>query len=115
MKFKISKTDVSIKNTFVLVIEFMHGDADGYSTEEYHYSTPLQAVGCIEFYERCIEKYPHGMGGNDGYWDVKGYKEFGDEVIPMGSAYAEGHANVQNIKMFYYNGVGAKFEVEYET
>lgn len=129
MKFKIQDKTCSPRNQFQIEVLFMHGDADAFTTKMYkvglvaHSATP-----CLKFFELALAKFQHGMGGDDNYRDVPGYYALGEsnEVdedgfhlyesqwdIPTSSEYCDGDAQVREIKLFYYNSEGTKFEVEY--
>ena len=113
----IIKELVSPTTTFQMEIEFMHGDGDSYTTRVVDFGPDIVPNWkLIEFLKRCKAAYPHGMGGNDGYWDVEGYKEFGghedEPFFPGSSPYCDGHANLQSFEIFWYNEFGSKYAVE---
>ncbi len=112
LQFKIEKESRNPKSTFVVEVEFMHGDADNYSTKEYPAGIDINSViPIVEFFERCKAYSSKGMRGSDGYWSVEGYEE-GFE-IPRDSPYVDGHANVEDITVLWYNSFGTPFVVTY--
>ena len=106
------------KQTLVYELEvlFVHGDADGYSTETYTYSADeiggAKVVEHCNFLARCITAFPNGMGGDDGYWEVPGYEEFcGEDGFPLDNECCEGHASVASFGIVYVNQDGVEFPV----
>jgi hypothetical protein len=126
MKFSMQE-QVNPTNVFQLEVLFMHGDGDGYTTKVYTIKglDPHNATEGIEFFQACIVAHSHGMGGDDGYWEIPGYYFPGEEAkdqeddnwwggqwqIPQDSEYCDGHATVREIKMFWYTGAGVKHAV----
>ena len=129
MKLTI-KEQVNPTNLFQVEVLFMHGDGDAYTTKTYDVGlVGTAAKAMLKFFTDCTKKYPQGMGGDDGYWAVPGYFDEGvstepDEEygcyeeglydIPSSSEYCEGHAQVQTVELYYYNGSGVKHRVAYE-
>lgn len=114
-KMKIVATKipaVPYTDCFELEIIFMHGDADRYSTNSFRTFHSHKLVPAIEFFRLCVQKFPYGKGGNDGFWDVDGYSDYGDEIIPMDNPYCDGHASIEEINVYYYNSVGLKLKAE---
>lgn len=108
---KITKTNEVAhphRNCFALEIEFMHGDADSYSKETICEFNAEKLILAVQFFNQCNSKFKHGMRGSDGFWDVEGYDAFGD-YIHCNSEYTAGHASIENIKVFYYDGIGTKY------
>jgi len=84
MKFIVNKEEnkKEIKNGYLLVINTMIGDADGYDTVEVGYFKEeelhlLEEV--IDLCERMKNAFPHGMGGGDDYHDVEGFLRWFDD------------------------------------
>lgn len=113
MRFK-KLEQVNPINSFILEVTFMHGDADSYSTEEVDIGINAQtAIPYIEFFERCRALYARtGMGGSDGFWEVEGYQDF-SYFIPTDITSEEGHADIESIKLYWYDSFGGKHEYEY--
>lgn len=92
-------------NVFELDILYMHGDADGYTKDTCTYENTVEGeVALLEhcnFLRRCILEYPHGMGGDDGYWHIPMYSVYGDDYIPRDNPYCEGHATVESFGVIY--------------
>ena len=63
---------------------------------------------------KCVVAFPHGMGGDDGYWDIEGYEEFGEEYIPLDNEYCKGHATVISFGIVYVDEKGVEFIVNLE-
>lgn len=106
------KEQVNPINTFILEVEFMIGDADGYEVLKVDFGTDYKsAEGLIHFLDLCKKEYPYGMGGDDDYRGVPGYKEYGEDFIPW-EPYCDGHLNYQGYEMFWYDKHGGKYAVE---
>lgn len=67
---------VKYRDSFVIDIKFMHGDADGYEYERVVMSEADEVMELLNFLERCAVRYPRGKGGCDDYTDVEGYSRF---------------------------------------
>lgn len=111
----ISDTPLRSKHTdiFELRVTYMHGDADGYTKEIYSYKDKFRdkLLEHAMFLDRCIVAFPDGMGGDDGYWKVDGYKEFGEDRIPPDSEHCDGHATVKSFGVVYIDGNGTEYPV----
>lgn len=111
---KIAATGVvshPYRSMFELEITFMHGDADGYSKKYLREFDARKLIPAVEFFRRCEKRFPHGMGGDDGFFDVEGFEKYQD-LIPMDSPYVDGHADIEDIKVFYYDGNGTRLKAE---
>ena len=66
------------KNLYVVYVKFMHGDADGYETEEceFQLGDEEHMLEFLNFLALCSVKYPHGKGGCDDYTRVPGYNRW---------------------------------------
>lgn len=86
------------KSVFVVHARFMHGDADGYETEEavFDGNDELRMVEYLNFLSRCSVRYPHGKGGCDGYDNVIGYQKWVEGDIPDEDDYTEEEINKIN-------------------
>lgn len=111
---------------YVIYLTFMHGDADYYSYEELRYETTEEMIEMYNFLVRCYNHFPHGMGGDDGYWDVEGYEaltdaeqaedgRWYDEFFPRDNEYCSGHATVREFKVKYYGPTGQEFDVAFDS
>lgn len=102
-----------VVDTFRVFIKFMHGDADYYTTEYIDFKDGGAAIRACNFFSRCMDEYPYGMGGDDNYRHLQGYDEF-EDYIPMANEYCSGHASPEEIWVEYYDSVGTKFSVNME-
>lgn len=102
-------------SVYELEVLFMHGDGDGNTTKVFTYpADEMGGVKVIEhcnFLARCITAFPNGMCGDDGYWEVPGYEEFGEGNFPLDNEYCEGHASVETFGIVYVNQDGVEFPV----
>ena len=100
-------------NVFELRVTYMHGDADHYTKDKYYYykDEEEKLLAHLNFLVACINAFPHGMRGNDGYWAVPGYTGFGDEWVPLDNECCEGHATVWEIDTYFINEEGKLFLV----
>lgn len=67
------KEEPQIEEGFYVDIEFMYGDADGYTNRTVGPFYPNQKEYLIQFLnmlEDCLNAYPNGRGGEDDYEDV---------------------------------------------
>lgn len=112
-KLVISHKQVAPTNMFELCVTYMHGDADHYTKDKYYYGKgeEKKVLEHINFLAACMAKFPHGMGGNDGYWDVPGYEEYGEDAIPRDNECCDGHATVEEVEVFWFNDEGKQFLV----
>lgn len=110
--------DEEALNTFELEILYMHGDADGNTLDKNNYPNTDEGrkklVEHCTFLAKCVVAFPHGMGGDDGYWDIEGYEEFGEEYIPLDNEYCKGHATVISFGIVYVDEKGVEFIVNLE-
>ena len=102
------------RDIFELDVSYMHGDADYDEEETYQYENTEEGrkklVEHCTFLAKCVTKFPHGMGGDDGYWDVEGYDEYGDDYIPRDNEHCVGHASVESFGVVYIDENGVEFE-----
>ena len=102
MKVQIGK-QVNPVNTFAVEVEFMHGDADGYTAEEVHYchsSTEVEAV--LKYFTAHIGMRNYAPSELEDW-------------VPHDLAYGyEFQAYVEAVALFYYDGSGGKHEVTYD-
>lgn len=89
------------KSKYVIVVNFMHGDADSYTKEEYEFKTEEAAKEALSWF---LEYSGAELGDSD-YpfeipWDVTADCQF--------------HATIDGIEeVVYYNETGEKFLVQY--
>lgn len=103
--------DIRYRSQVVAELEFMHGDADGYSTEE----IPVKHDDVVEFANflvRCGNTTPESSGG-PGYRTVEGYERFGRD-FPRDLSY-DCEASLVGYNFFYYDAFGRKSHVKLET
>lgn len=81
MKISISDPVPAVANdSYMVEIQSMMGDGDGYRNlvvgpfKRGQHEASLQSL--LETLKRMDEKFPRGMGGQDGYDDVLGYYEW---------------------------------------
>lgn len=118
---EVKVEEVSLINTYEVTVIHMHGDADNYTTDvnffdlegklkngytdEEDYGEAM--IELINFLLACKAKYPNGMGGDDGYWDVEGYEKYEDFLFSDNDC-CEGHATPESITVFFYDEIGVK-------
>lgn len=142
MKFLINDKPVESqhKNCFVVEVNVMYGDADGYGkvnvagfrkdceVSQAHMEDLIQTL------EKMEKAYPHGRGGYDTYDHVEGFlKWFGGEILDEFEEWYNGlpewqqrfylndwprdpsgdgiQSSIEDYKVFYYDENGAKYEV----
>jgi len=100
------------KKVYEVTVTHMHGDADFYSTDKQTFKNHKDMLDYVNFMYRCMNEFTHGMGGDDGYWEVEGYDKYGDHLYkedPHGCV--DGHATVDGIEIFYFDENGYKLDV----
>lgn len=120
------KAPIQHWDTFVIRITFMHGDADGFETEEVSLSEADEVIELLNFLERCKVRYPHGKGGSADYTDVEGYSRFveheGDEdedirpITQIEWPYEDGEwcSSFYKYTISYFNKEGQEMQVKLE-
>lgn len=112
-------TDVYIKtatkpkyfNCYVVEVEYMHGDADHYQTEEdtFGVNKRQDLIDYLNFLERCLAEYPYGRGGSDDYDHIPGY----DEMVSSWPCDDCGiQASLEGYEVFFYDSTGTKHDCE---
>lgn len=108
-------------NCFVLETEWMHGDADQYTTET-HIFTQEEADNLeseIKNLNIIGKMFRHGMSGSSKYGEeaerlgIELSEDFVDN-IPYDLVSYYGHAEFQQFKLFWYDESGNKFTVKIE-
>lgn len=101
MRFKVAKKPKEDnRKGYLLIIDTMIGDADGYDTVE---------VGCFQENElhlleevigvcdRMIEAYPNGRGGDDDYNHIEGFEKWFTED------YEDNIENIEHLAPFQWS------------
>lgn len=99
------------RNKYVAEVTFMHGDADGYTTEEISCKRE-EVLDLANFLDRCSKTQSEASGG-PGYEGVPGYDVWGED-FPSDVQYS-GMASFESFKFFYYNSLGEKHAVTLRT
>lgn len=144
MKFKIKEQVMpKYKDSFVVKIKVMHGDADGYSELEVSgfrgncQKSKLHMEDLIQTLKEMEAEYPHGRGGFDTYDHLEGFpKWFGGEILdehrdwyedledweqkmywsdwPLSPDGYGTQASFESYSVYYYDENGVKYYVEVE-
>jgi hypothetical protein len=109
------------KNMYSIIVNYMHGDADGYDEQEFYFdeNTPsnmLSFTQMIYELEAVGAMYPHGRGGGDeyGYYGkfIDCENNFGwTEDIPGDITNEGGEASYDGYSVIYFDEHGARFDV----
>lgn len=118
------KVKEKIKNGYYIEVEFMFGDADGYTTKEmgpFSEEEKMELIDAVETIQRCIDEYADtGRGGLDDYDHIKGFdKWFSDEIESPNQAISMVYepngcgiqASFDNYSVYYYDN-GEKYNCE---
>lgn len=101
MKFIIENSPIKEeRNGYLLVIDTMEGDADGYGTLEVGTFEENQLYLLEEVIKICdemLKAYPHGRRGNDTYDHVEGFKKW------FTDGYEGDTDDITEIAPFYWN------------
>jgi hypothetical protein len=117
MKLNVTDRIVGFKNCFIVEVEWMHGDADTYTTEVHKYTDEKELIQHLEFLNAIKDMFKWGMGGTDAYFkkmseaDQKKYIDF-EGTIPGDVTNYEKDAAYENHKVFWYDELGGKYNVE---
>ena len=98
-------------STYEVTVVHMHGDADNYTTDVHDFDSSSEMLDFVNFIYRCMALYPHGMGGDDGYWKVEGYDQFGD-YLHQDNEVCDGHATPETPKVVYYDAQSVKWDAK---
>jgi hypothetical protein len=99
------------KNKFVIEVEFMHGDADAYSTEECPCEDEVEFTKIMKGLEN-VPQDP-GSGGDDGEYADFFTNLIGEDFVPGDSTTDHQYdAAYDGHKGFFYDQAGNKFEAE---
>lgn len=142
MEFRImaKPVDLKYKECFVVEVEAMYGDADGYGEVEVSgfkrdcEKSKEHMEDLIKTLERMLKAYPNGRGGYDDYDHVEGFlKWFGGEILEEFEEFYESleeweqrlywndwprdpsgdgmQSSMSSYEVFYYDEFGNKYEV----
>jgi hypothetical protein len=131
INLRVSAFPSSPTNSYLVEVNFMHGDGDYYTNLTYDMQNDMKEISdCVEFFERCKVEASQGMSGMDNYKHVEGYWHEGESNkrcddgynlyegrwdIPEESPYcSDVEASVKEVKLYWYDAQGAKFEVTYD-
>ena len=129
------KEEPQMEEGFYVEIEFMYGDADGYTNRTVGPFYPNQKEYLIQFLnmlESCLNAYPNGRGGDDDYEDVVetlkiwnlAYEE--DDILNIDKELEQiefyweydicgyGEAAIKNYKVTYYDKLTGFHHVKLE-
>jgi len=120
LDFKLGDVTKNEKiNIIEITCKFMHGDADYYTTKTLNFDLDGKSIdgeinfkSSMNFLLRCFSAFPHGMGGDDGYWEVDGWNDEWEDFFPQDNDGCDGHASPSNISAFYYNSSGIKCSLD---
>jgi hypothetical protein len=108
MKIKIKKIAPKHKNKYVIEVDFMHGDADAYTTEEFVCANENEFERIMK-QEQLIPQSP-GSGGDEDAYRAWCTELFGEDFVPSDCTCDDIQASVESFAGFYYNEAGVKFE-----
>ena len=105
MKFDINLQPANPINRFILEVEFMHGDAEGYTTKEIDCGIDVSlAVAPIEFFSAHLGTRDYGYSEQDFH-----------DLVPHDVSYGyDYNAYTEDLHLFWYNSTGAKYEVNFK-
>ena len=118
---------VTYKNVYKFDIEFMYGDADGYTNEVVFVRDENPNLKkFVKFLQNCQKAYPNGRRGDDNYNDVvedwelfcsdgSWPKKDKNNIIQFFWPYDPGgdiQASFESFKITYFNDICVEHEVE---
>lgn len=108
MKVTLKKVTPDYKNKFVIVVNFMHGDADAYTDETYVCKNEADFIRVMSAPDGPQDP---GAGGDDDEYRAF-YKNLfkTDDFIPTDITCDDYPATIQDFEGFYYDEAGNKFE-----
>lgn len=124
--FKISDKCEKHEQGYVIVVNWMYGDADGWSTSEigtFSEEEKDKLFDAIVVCKRMEMAYPNGRGGYDDYNSVDGFyrwfstdeEESEEKAIDMEyEPYDNCQASFESFEVFYYNENGEKIKCDFE-
>lgn len=110
MKLHIGKPVKKIKNSFVLAVHYMHGDADAYSKKEFIY----EKAEDIESFLPALDKLTHCDRYSADYQSVAKENKAIDEFLIHDASSEVYFAEVQYYKITYFDENGIEYEVRFE-
>lgn len=108
MTVKLKKLKPEYTDKFVIVVEFMHGDADAYTKEEYVCKDEADFIR--------VMSAPEGPQDPSSGGDEDVYREFyadlfkDDSFVPGDCTYLDIPACVYGWESYYYDKDGTKYE-----
>lgn len=110
---KLKKVESKYKNKYVIEVEFMHGDADLYTTEDCVCEDELECKTIMEKLNGEIPTSP-ASGGDDDEYDTWSLDVFGSyDFIPYDKSGYDCRASYEDASAYFYNQDGVKFEVTF--
>lgn len=110
---KLTKVKPKYKNKFVIEVEFMHGDADAYTTEDFICDDEAECKSVMESLKGDIPMNPAEGGDENLYreWELKVFKS--EDFIPYDTTGYDCPASYEGASAFFYDQNGEKFEVKF--
>ena len=112
MKVKLTPIAHPYKNKYVIVVKFMHGDADAYTNETYVCEDKADFIRVMSSPDGPQE--PASGGDDDAYAEF--YSDlFGcDDFIPYDCTGYDCKASIRDFSGFFYDENGNKFQATLE-
>ena len=111
---KLTKVEPKYKSKYVIEVEFMHGDGDAYTTEDYICDDEVDCQSVMEALGGDVPTDPSAGGDEDIYndWCLKVFKS--DDFVPYDTTCdCQFRACYSSSEPFYYDENGDKFEVKF--
>jgi len=102
-----------IKNKYIILVKFMHGDADGYTEQEYECDDENDLRRIVDKLDN-IPQVPAEGGDEDVYdaWELDTFNS--DDFIPYDQTGYDCKASYDRYEAFYHDENGVEFRVELE-
>lgn len=110
MKVKLTPIVNVIKDKYTVEVEFMHGDADAYTSETYECKDEADFIRVMTRLEDVPED--PGAGGDEDVHYSWCEETFGGDsgFVPRDCTCDDYQAAIRNYEGYYYNAAGDKFE-----
>ena len=103
MKVKLTPVKSKYKNKYVIEVEFMHGDADAYTTESFVCKNEADFIRIISNDVSSLNRH------KEDEYDEQMTKLFGEDFCPCDCTCEDYRASIQEMNGFYYDVAGTKF------
>lgn len=100
------------KNSYVIKVNFMHGDSDSYSSLEKSFDMRhSEMLDFANFLNMCLYHYPFGLNGESSYCTIPGYEVHGESFFPRDLHYQNNEATLETYEVFWYDYKGLPHNV----